>query len=210
LKKQNPIKLMVVDDHPAFRMGLTALVESQADMTVVAESEDAYKLVQTFAQIEPDIVLMDLRMPGVSGVEATIALRKEFPDCKVIVITTFDCDEDIYRACQSGAKSYLLKDMAKEEVLETIRAVYAGQHRLPSIVAGHLAERLRREDLSKRELEVLQGLVRGRSNKEIATSLFVTEATVKSHLKTMYVKLGVQDRTEAAIMAIRQGIVHLE
>jgi DNA-binding NarL/FixJ family response regulator len=210
LKKKEPIKLMVVDDHPAFRMGLITLIQTQEDMVVVAESEDACNVVEVFSQTEPDVVLMDLRLPGLGGVEAIIALRKEFPECRVIVITTYDCDEDIYRACQSGAKSYLLKDMSKEEIVGMIRTVYAGQYQLPSVVADRLSERLKRGGLRKREMEVLEALVKGRSNKEIAASLFISEDTVKSHLKTLYARLDVQDRTEAVIAAIRHGIIHLE
>jgi two-component system NarL family response regulator len=208
--KKNPIKLMVVDDHPAFRTGLTTLIETQEDMVVVKESGDACNVVEYFRQTDPDIVLMDLRLPGPSGVEAIIALRKEFPACRIIVVTTDDCDEDIYRAIQSGAQSYLLKDMSKEEIVGMIRAVYTGQNQLPSIIADRLQERLKRGGLSKREMEVLEGLVKGHSNKEIAASLFISEETVKSHLKTLYTRLEVQDRTGAVISAIRHGIVHLE
>ena len=152
---------------------------------------------------------MDLRLPGMGGVEATIAIRKEFPDARVIVLTTFDMDEDIYRAMDSGAKSYLLKDTPEDELAATIRAVHAGEEKLAPKLAERLAQRQKRPELSQREMEVLQLLVRGRSNKEIASSLFITEDTVKAHLKTLFVKLGVQDRTDAAITAIRQGIVHL-
>jgi two-component system NarL family response regulator len=210
MKKKNPIRLLLVDDHPAFRMGLTALIESEPDMTVVAESGDGRDAVQIFRREKPDVVLMDLRLPGFSGVEAIIALRKEFPGCRVIVVTTYDADEDVYRAIQSGAQSYLLKDMSKEEIVQTIRAVHNGQQPLSAHVAGRLAKRLQRQELNQRELEALQLLVKGRSNKEIAAALFISEDTVKTHLKNLFHKLDVQDRTEAAITAIRLGIVHLE
>jgi DNA-binding NarL/FixJ family response regulator len=210
MKKANRIGLMVVDDHPAFRMGLISLIESQPDMMVVAEAGDGAVVVEIFRQKQPDVVLMDLRLPVCSGVEAIIALRKEFPECRIIAITTYDRDEDIYRACQSGAQSYLLKDSPTEEILKTIRAVHAGQSLISSEVAERLARRSKRENLSPREMEVLEYLVKGRSNKEIASHLFVTEDTVKSHLKSLFVKLGVQDRTAAAVLAIRNGIVHLE
>jgi DNA-binding NarL/FixJ family response regulator len=210
MKKKNPIRLLVVDDHPAFRMGLAALIQSQPDMEVVAESGDGREAAGLFRRHKPDVVLMDLRLPGFSGVEAIIAIRKDFPDARVIVVTTFDQDEDVYRAIQSGAKSYLLKDMPTERIVGTIRAVHRGEEVLPATVAHRLAERQRREELTQRELEVLQLLTRGRSNKEIASTLFISEDTVKSHLKTLFTKLGVQDRTEAAIAAIRHGIVHLE
>jgi two-component system NarL family response regulator len=209
-RKTAPTKVMVVDDHPAFRMGMLALVNSQPDMVAVAETGNGAESVELFRRTNPDIVLMDLRLPGMGGVEAIIALRKEFPDCRVIVLTTYDCDEDIYRACQSGAQSYLLKDTSVDEIVATIRAVAAGEHRLPSTVARLLAQRLRREELSQRELDVLQYLAKGHSNKEIAAGLFLSEETVKTHLKSLFSKLGVQDRTKAVLAAVRHGIVHLE
>ena len=209
-KKKNPIRLLVVDDHPAFRMGLAALVQSQPDMEVAAESGDGQQAVELFRKVKPDVTLMDLRLPGLSGVEAILAIRKDFPDARVIVVTTYDWDEDVYRAMQSGAKSYLLKDMTQEQIAGTIRAVHAGDNTLPSNVAERLAERLKREELTEREQEVLTLLTKGRSNKEIASDLSISEDTVKYHLKTLFTKLGVQDRTEAAISAIRHGIVHLD
>ena len=210
LKKKQSIRLLVVDDHPAFRMGLTALIESQPDMAVVAETGDGRQAVEVFRRERPDVVLMDLRLPGLSGVEAIMSIRKQSPEARVIVITTYDWDEDIYRAMQSGASSYLLKDMSKDEIVGTIRAVHAGETKLPPSVANRLAQRRQRDDLTGRELEVLQLLTKGRSNKEIGAALFISEDTVKCHLKTLFAKLGVQDRTEAAICAIRHGIVHLE
>jgi DNA-binding NarL/FixJ family response regulator len=201
---------MVVDDHPAFRMGLIALIESQSDMAVVAECGNGCEAVEMFRQVRPDVTLMDLRLPGQSGVEAILTIRKEFPQGCIIVITTFDCDEDIYRACESGAKAYLFKDASKDEIINAIRTVHAGKHWLPTKVASRLDERLKRSKLSAREMDVLMGLAKGRSNKEIAASLFLSEDTVKTHLKTLFIKLRVQDRTGAVITAIRQGIVHLE
>jgi two-component system NarL family response regulator len=153
---------------------------------------------------------MDLRLPGVSGVEATLAIRKECPQSRVIVITTYDGDEDIYRALQSGAQGYLLKDMSKEELVEAIRAVHAGQRRIPPNVANRLAERLGRPELSSREVAVLKLIMKGKSNKEIGVALDIAEDTVKGHLKSVYAKLGVNDRTEAAISALQHGIMHLE
>jgi DNA-binding NarL/FixJ family response regulator len=210
LKKTNEIRVMLVDDHPAFRKGMAALIESEPDLRVVAEAGDGGKALEIYRQSRPDVVLMDLRLPGMGGVEAIIAVRKEFPDARVIVLTTFDTDEDIFRAIQSGAKSYLLKDTPEDELAETIRAVYAGKETLPGKVAERLAARQQRADLSQRETEVLSLLTKGRSNKEISSSLFITEDTVKAHLKTLFIKLNVKDRTEAAIHAVRQGIVHLE
>jgi DNA-binding NarL/FixJ family response regulator len=208
--KEMTIRIMLVDDHAAFRKGMTALIESEPDLRVVAETGDGSKAVDIYRQHRPDVVLMDLRLPGMGGVEAIIAIRKEFAEARVIVLTTFDMDEDIFRAVQSGAKSYLLKDTPEDELSATIRAVHSGREVLPPRVAERLAERRRRADLTEREVEALQLLIKGRSNKEIGAALFITEDTVKAHLKTLFSKLHVKDRTEAAICAIRHGIVHLE
>ena len=204
------IRLLIVDDHPTFRVGLVQLINSQPDMTVIGETADGREAVELYQRLRPDAVLMDLRLPGLSGVEATLAIRKDHPQARVIVLTTYDWDEDIYRAVQSGAESYLLKDMSTDEITGAIRAARLGQQQLPGVVANRLAERLQRRNLTSRELDVLQLLVRGRSNKELASALRISEDTVKSHLKTLFEKLGVRDRTEAAINAIRHGIVHLE
>jgi two-component system NarL family response regulator len=204
------IKLMVVDDHPTFRMGLVALVESQPDMRVVAEAGDGETALQLFRKTKPDVVLMDLRMPGLGGVETVLALVKEFPDTRAIVVTTYESDEDIYRAFQAGAKSYLLKGTAREKILATIREVHGGTHKLPPDVAKRLEERSRRPELTEREMDVLKLLVRGHSNKEIADQLGVTEVAVKNRFKSLFAKLGVMDRTEAVVCALKYGIIHLE
>ncbi len=200
---------MVVDDHPAFRKGLAALIESEPDLSVVAETGDGLESVGLYRRVRPDVVLMDLRLPGFSGVEAIQAIRKEFPDARVIVVTTYDTDEDVYRALQSGAKSYLLKDMFPEQIFDAIRAVYAGKSQLPPQVADRLDERLKRKDLTQREMDVLELLVRGLSNKEIADKLSLSEAAVKSRLKGLFHKLQVEDRAGAVISALQHGIVIL-
>ncbi len=210
LKKQNAIRIMLVDDHPAFRKGMAALIDSEPDLQVVAETGDGREALEVYRQKKPDVVLMDLRLPGMGGVEATLAIRKEFPDARVIVLTTFDTDEDIFRAIQSGAKSYLLKDTPDDELATAIRSVHAGRQILSEKLAKRLAERQQRPELSQREMEVLQLLIKGRSNKEIGAALFLCEDTVKAHFKTLFSKLKVQDRTEAAISAIRLGIVHFD
>jgi DNA-binding NarL/FixJ family response regulator len=210
VKKQNQIRVMLVDDHPAFRTGMAALIENQPDLKVVAEAGDGQEALRLYREKKPDVVLMDLRLPGIGGVETTMSIRKEFPDARVIVLTTFDTDEDIYRAIQSGAKSYLLKDTPNVVIANAIRAVFAGEQILTPKVANRLASRLQRADLSEIEMEVLQLLIKGRSNKEMASSLSISEDTVKARLKTLFTKLKVHDRTEAAISAIRHGIVHLE
>lgn len=209
LIKENKIYVMLVDDHPAFRKGMATLIESESDLKVIAEAGEGMEAVRLYREKKPDVVLMDLRLPGMGGVECTMAICKEFPNAKIIILTTFDTDEDIYRAIQSGAKSYLLKDTPNNELAEAIRAVVNGRQVLPPRVADRLANRLQRADLSNIEMEVLELLIKGRSNKEMALSLCVSEDTVKARLKTLFSKLNVHDRTEAAISAIRHGIVHL-
>jgi DNA-binding NarL/FixJ family response regulator len=205
------IRLLVVDDHPPMRIGLVALIKSQPGMDVIAEASDGEEAIEVYDDVLPDIVLMDLRMPGMGGVEAILAIRKKHPEARVIVLSTYDMDEDIHRAIQSGAKSYLLKDMPTEEIASTIRWVYSGgDTSLPRQVAERLTERSQRQQLTERERDVLEALIKGRSNKEIASSLYISEDTVKSHLKTLFMKLRVRDRTEAAVEAIRHGIVHLK
>jgi two-component system NarL family response regulator len=201
---------MLVDDHSAFRQGLVALMAREKDLQVVADAGNGHQAIQLYREHQPDIVLMDLRLPDLGGVETTIAIRQEFPDARVIVLTTFDTDEDIYRAIQSGAKSYLIKDTPYPEIAAAIREIYAGRETLPPKIASLLDRRRQRPDLSEREMAVLTLLIKGRSNKEIASALFLAEDTVKSHLKTLFTKLNVHDRTGAVITAIRHGIVHIE
>jgi DNA-binding NarL/FixJ family response regulator len=210
MKRAAPIRVMIVDDHPAVRKGIAALIESEPDLKVVGQTGDGREAVDLFRKLKPDIVLMDLRLPGMGGVEAIMAIRKEFADARIIVLTTFDADEDIYRAIQSGAKSYLLKDTPDDELAATIRAVHSGGEKLPTRVADLLAKRKQRADLTPREMDVLHLLIKGRSNKEIGSALDVTEDTVKAHFRTLFAKLNVRDRTEAAISAIQHGIVHLD
>lgn len=204
------IHVLVVDDHPPMRMGLVALIRSQPGMEVIAEASDGEEAIEVYDDVRPDVVLMDLRMPGIGGVEAILAIRKKHPDARVIVLSTYDLDEDIHRAIQSGAKSYLLKDMSTEEIVSTIREVHAGEALLPREVAERLSRSAQRQQLTERERDVLEALIKGRSNKEIASALCISEDTVKSHLKTLFAKLGVRDRTGAAVEAIRHGIVHLK
>ncbi|WP_415910942.1 response regulator [Oleiharenicola sp. Vm1] len=210
-KSNDPlIKVMIVDDHPTFRMGLAALIDSQPGMKVVAQYASGEEALAAYTPGTISVVLMDLRLPGIGGVEAIIGLLGRDPGVRVIVLTTYDADEDVFRAMQSGARSYLLKDMSTEEIAGTIIAVHRGSTEVPPRIAERLAERAQRQALSQREQEVLQLLARGRSNKEIGAQLFISEETVKSHLKTLFAKLRVRDRTEAAISAVRHGIIHLE
>ncbi len=203
------ITVAIVDDHPTFRMGLAALIDSQPGMTVVAQFSSGEEALAGCTPGLASVILMDLRLPGIGGVETTLGLLARDPQARVIVLTTYDTDEDIFRAMQSGARSYLLKDMSTDEISGTIRAVHAGGTEVPPRIASRLAERVQRPSLSPREHEVLGLLARGRSNKEIGAQLAISEETVKSHLKTLFAKLKVRDRTEAAISAIRQGILHL-
>lgn len=201
---------MVVDDHPTFRKGLTALIKNEAGLTVVAETGDGREAVTLFRRLLPDVVMMDLRLPGYSGAEALLAIKTEFSNGRFIVLTTYDADEDIYRAIQAGAQSVLFKAMPFEEILNAIQAVHAGKSYMPEMVTRLLSERDKRENLSQREMEVLELLVKGCSNKAISIRLGLTEPAIKSRLQGLFSKLGVQDRTEAVIAAVRHGIVHLE
>jgi DNA-binding NarL/FixJ family response regulator len=204
------IRIMIVEDHAVVRQGLAALLTTVADFTVVAEAADGRQAIEMFRRHQPDITLMDLRLPQMNGVEAIERIRLEFPQARVIVLTTFDGDEDIYRALQAGAKGYLLKGMTGEELMEAIRSVFAGKSRIPAPVAERLAERMGARSLTARETEVLQLIVGGNSNKEIASALFISEATVKTHINSLLSKLGVTDRTQAATTALQRGIVHLD
>jgi two-component system NarL family response regulator len=205
----NPIKIMVIDDQAVVRQGFVALINTVSDMVVVAEGTNGRQAIELYRLHRPDITLMDLSMPELGGVEAIVAIRKEFRDARLIVLTTYDGDEDIYRSLQAGAQGYLLKDMFFEELEDAIRRVHAGARRIPAQVAERLAERMGSSDLTGRELEVLEQIVAGHSNKAIAHRLNISEATVKSHINSILSKLGVSDRTQAATTALQRGLVHL-
>lgn len=207
--RRAPIRIMVVDDHPIVREGFGGMITTEPDMTVVAEARGGQEAIELFRRHHPDVTLMDLRMPALGGVEAIRAIRREFPQSRFIVLTTYDGDEDIYRALEAGAQAYLLKDMPCEEILSAIRAVHAGQRRIPAAVGTRLAERMAGMNLSGREREVLELLVKGKSNREIAAGLAITEPTVKGHVTNILGKLGVSDRTQAVIAAIKRGLSHL-
>jgi DNA-binding NarL/FixJ family response regulator len=204
-----PIRLLVVDDHPVVRGGLVALLGTVDSMLVIAEASDGAEAVRQYGIHQPDVTLMDLRLGKVGGVEAIKQIRAHWPQARVIVLTTFDGDEDIYRAMQAGAKGYLLKGMSVEELISAIRTVHQGRVRIPAEIAEKLAQRMGGPQLTQRELEVLQSIVRGRSNREIGIDLSISEATVKTHINSLLGKLGVTDRTQASTAAIQRGIVHL-
>ncbi|HWQ31465.1 MAG TPA: response regulator transcription factor [Blastocatellia bacterium] len=204
------ISVLVVDDHQIVRQGLVALINSEPGLKVVAEAADGQQAVELFRQHRPDVTLMDLRLPGMGGVEATRTIRREFATARIIVLTTYDGDEDIYRALQAGAQGYLLKGMSFDELLAAIRTVHAGARRIPAPVAERLAERMAGQELTGRELQVLELIVKGRSNREISAELSISEATVKSHINSLLGKLGVSDRTQAATSALQRGIIHLD
>jgi two-component system NarL family response regulator len=204
------IQLLVVEDHHIVRQGLVALLNTVPDMKVVAEASDGKAGIELFRKHQPDVTLMDLRLPAMGGAEAVAKIRAEFPAARIIVLTTFDGDEDIYRALQAGARGYLLKGMMGEELLDAIRVVHAGKSRIPPAVAERLASRMGGSELTVRELAVLELIVAGQSNKEIGVSLSISEATVKTHINNILGKLGVADRTQATTTAIQRGIVHLK
>lgn len=204
------IRILIVDDHPAIRVGLAAMLGSQPQFSVVAEAGDVPGALSACEEHQPDVVLMDLRIPGGGGVDATLAIRQRWPLMRVLIVTTFDRDEDIHRAIQAGASGYVLKGLTSADLVAAVKTVHGGGKVLPPEVATLLAERMTRKNLSPRELEIVRLIVQGRSNKEIAADLGIGDESVKTHLRALFTKLGVADRTQAAIEAIRHGIVHLE
>jgi len=203
------IRVFSVDDHPLLREGLVAIVNSQPDMTMIAEASSAQEAIQQFGKLLPDVTLMDLRLPDKSGIDAMIAIRAEFPKARFIMLTTFEGDVEIQRALEAGALAYILKSMPPKELVEVIRQVHAGKKRVPAQVAARLAEHLADEDLTAREIEVLGQIAGGNRNRDIAEKLFITEETVKVHIKHIMEKLGANDRTQAVAIGLRRGIIHL-
>jgi two-component system NarL family response regulator len=203
------IRILIAEDHLIARVGVTTIVNMQPDMTVVAEAASGQQAVELFRKHLPDVTLLDLRMPVMSGVEAAIAIRREYPEARLIALTTYGGDEDIRRALQAGVQAYLTKDVLHDELLKAIRAVHAGETYLPPSVAATLAAQLPGQVLSAREMEVLSLIVGGLANKQIAYKLNIAEHTVKNHVKNILAKLGVADRTQAATAAIQRGIIHL-
>lgn len=204
-----PIRIFSVDDHPLLREGIAALVNSQPDMVIAGEAATGAEALQLFKQLQPDVTLLDLRLPDTSGIDILIAIRTEFPDARIIMLTTFEGDVEIHRALQAGARGYLLKNMPPSELLDVIRQVHAGKKRIPPAIASQLAEHMSDETLTEREIEVLREVAGGNKNKEIANKLFISEETVKVHVKHIMEKLGAADRTQAVTIGVRRGIIQL-
>jgi DNA-binding NarL/FixJ family response regulator len=203
------IRVLGVDDHPLLNEGIAAIINSQPDMQLVAQATSGSDAVRQFRQHQPDVTLMDLRLPDMSGIDTMIAIRAEFPEARIIMLTTFQGDVEIQRALEAGARGYLLKSMPPKDMVAVIRQVHAGKKRIPSEIVAHLAEHMGEEDLTSRELEVLRHIAGGNRNRDIAERLFVAEETVKVHVKHIMDKLGAKDRTEAVAIAVRRGIIQL-
>lgn len=204
-----PIRIFSVDDHPLLREGIAALVNNQPDMTIAGEAATGAEALQLFKRLQPDVTLLDLRLPDMSGIDTLIAIRTEFPEARIIMLTTFEGDVEIHRALQAGARGYLLKNMPPSELLDVIRQVHAGKKRIPPAIASQLAEHMSDETLTEREVEVLREVAGGNKNRDIANKLFISEETVKVHIKHIMEKLGASDRTQAVTIGVRRGIIQL-
>jgi DNA-binding NarL/FixJ family response regulator len=209
MKDQQGIRVFSVDDHPLLREGIAAIINSQPDMSVIAEASNAREAIQQFRNLQPDVTLMDLRLPDKSGIDALIAIRNEFPEARIIVLTTFEGDVEIQRALEAGARGYILKSTPPKELLKVIRQVHAGTKQIPAQIAAQLAEHVADEDLTARETEVLGQIAGGNRNRDIAEKLFIAEETVKVHIRHIMDKLGASDRTQAVAIALRRGIIQL-
>jgi DNA-binding NarL/FixJ family response regulator len=209
MNEQPRIRVFSVDDHPLLREGIAAIINNQQDMLMIGQASNGKDAVQEFKKHQPDVTLMDLRLPDMSGIDAMIAIRAESPEARIILLTTFEGDVEIKRALQAGARGYLLKSMPPKELVEVIRQVHAGKKRIPPQLAAQLAEHMSDEALTTREIEVLGQIAGGNRNRDIAEQLFISEETVKVHIKHIMEKLGATDRTQAVAIGIRRGIIQL-
>jgi DNA-binding NarL/FixJ family response regulator len=209
MSEQVRIRIFSVDDHPLLREGIAAIINNQPDMEVVAQAANAKDAIEQFRKHRPDVTLMDLRLPDASGIEAMVAIRTEFSDARIIMLTTFEGDVEIKRALEAGARGYMLKSMPPKELVEVIRQVHAGKKRVPQQLAAQLAEHLSDEALTEREIEVLSQIAGGNRNRDIAEHLFISEETVKVHIKHIMEKLGASDRTQAVAIGLRRGFIEL-
>jgi len=209
MNSPSQIRVFSVDDHPLLREGIAALVNNQPDMVLIAQASTGSEAIRLFKECLPDVTLLDLRLPDMSGIDTLIAIRTAFPNARVIILTTFEGDVEIHRALQAGACGYLLKNMPPSELLDVIRLVHAGKKRIPAEIASQLAEHMADEALTEREVEVLQQVAGGNKNRDIANKLFISEETVKVHIKHIMEKLGAADRTQAVAIGIRRGIIQL-
>jgi DNA-binding NarL/FixJ family response regulator len=203
------IRVFSVDDHPLLHEGIATVIRNQPDMLLVAEAFNGRDSIRQFREHTPDVTLMDLRLPDMSGIDAMMAIRSEFPEARVVILTTFAGDAEIQRALEAGARAYVLKSMPPKELVEVIRQVHAGKKRIPAEIAAHLAEHYSDEALTDREVEVLKQIAEGNRNRDIAEKLFITEETVKVHIKHIMEKLGATDRTQAVAIGVRRGIIQL-
>ncbi len=209
MSEQPRIRILCVDDHPLLRQGIAAIINNQPDMVLIAEASTGTEAIQKFREHRPDVTLMDLRLPDMSGVDSLIAIRADMPEARIIMLTTFEGDVEIQRALVAGARAYMLKSMPPKELVDVIRQVQAGKKRIPTEIATHLAEHLSDEALTDREIEVLKHIAGGNRNRDIAERLFISEETVKVHIKHIMEKLGASDRTQAVAIAVRRGIIQL-
>jgi DNA-binding NarL/FixJ family response regulator len=209
MSQQLPIRLICVDDHPLLRQGIAVIINNQPGMSLVAEATSGREAIQKYREHRPDVTLMDLRLPDMSGVDSLIAIRTEFPDARIVMLTTFEGDVEIQRSLEAGARGYLLKSMPSNQLVEVIQEVHAGKKRIPAELAARLANHLGEESLTQREVEVLRAMADGNRNRDIAEQLLISEETVKVHIKHILEKLGAHDRTRAVSIAIRRGIIYL-